>query len=102
MTRDEFLQKLTDMGTKEDITDIRTEITSLHDEVNNLYDENDNLNNLKTKYEEEIEKLKNANMQLFLKVGNKDKPDIEAPKTDEEEKEPRKFEDLFNEKGLIK
>lgn len=101
MTREEFLQKLTDIGANEDITNIREELINLSDEVKNLYDENESLNNLKVKYEEENQKLKDANMNLFLKVGNKDKPDVETPPIDED-KPQRKFEDLFDEKGMIK
>jgi hypothetical protein len=38
-------------------------------------------------------------MELFLRVGSKDKPD---PKPGDPPKEKPKFEDLFNEKGGIK
>lgn len=104
MTREEFLQKLTDIGTSEDDVDRRTLITEITDEVNNLYDNNDSLTNLNNKYIDENEKLKNANMKLFLQVsGNNDnKIDDNKNENDEGEKQPRKFEDLFNEKGRLK
>ena len=46
-----------------------------------------------------------ANMQLFLRVGaNKTEKEIQQDQTgsSDEDKEPRKFEDLFDDKGNIK
>ena len=53
-----------------------------------------------------MEKLRSANMQLFLRVGeNKTPGQINEDKTgvkDEVPPEPRRFENLFDEKGGLK
>jgi len=103
MTKEEFLQKLTDIGTSESDVDRRTLITELNDEVNNLYDNNFNLTNANETYKKDNEKLKEANMKLFLQVsGNNDSKQDDPIIEDNKPREPRKFEDLFNEKGMIK
>ena len=51
------------------------------------------------------EKLRSANMQLFLRVGaNKTEQEIQQDQIGQvdEVKEPRKFEDLFDESGNLK
>ena len=103
MTKDEFLQKLTEIGTSTDDVERRTLITEITDEVNNLYDNNFNLTNANETYKKDNEKLKEANMKLFLQVsGNNDSKQDDPIIEDDKPREPRKFEDLFNEKGMIK
>ena len=56
-------------------------------------------------FEEDNEKLRSANMQLFLRVGaNKTEEEIQKNQVGgtEVDKEPRKFEDLFDDKGNLK
>lgn len=104
MDRETFLNTLTSIGTSEDEVERRTLLASLTDEVNRVYDENSTLTESNNKYIEDNEKLRSANMQLFLKVGETKTPeDITKDKTGlDKGKDPRKFEDLFNEKGMIK
>lgn len=112
MDRDTFLSKITEIGTCEDDVQRRTLLTEISDEVSKMYDNADessnNIESLKKdieKNKEDMEELRKANMELFKRLG--------APKTPEEqqkastgisepEEHKRKFEDLFNEKGMIK
>ena len=105
MDKDLFLEKIKEIGTTEDIVELRTKLTELSDEVGNIFDTNNDLMEKNKKYEEDNEKLRSANMQLFLRVGAEKTP--EEISNDnlgkvEEEKEPRKFEDLFDDKGNLK
>lgn len=105
MDKQGFLDKLKAIGTSEDDVERRTMITELTDEVTRVYDENTSLSESNKSYIDDNEKLRSANMQLFLQVG--------ANKTPEETKEnitgvkddtpePRKFENLFDDKGGLK
>lgn len=105
MDKQEFLDKLKSIGTTEDDVERRTMLSELTDEVSRIYDENSSLVESNNSYLEDNEKLRSANMQLFLRVG-----DNKSPKEQQEddtgikddEVEPRKFKDLFDEKGMIK
>lgn len=97
MDKENFLSSITEIGSLEDIVEVRTRLAELSDEVANIFDQNSELSESNRKFEEDNEKLRSANMQLFLKVGGQKKPeDIVDPKP-----EPRSFKNLFNEKGEI-
>lgn len=105
MKKDEFLEMIKEIGTLEDEVERRTKLTELTDSVSNIFDSNADLMEKNKKFEEDNEKLRNANMQLFLRVGaNKTEKEIQEDQVGktEEEKEPRKFEDLFDDKGNLK
>ena len=105
MDKQAFLDKLKSIGTSEDEVERRTMLSELTDEVNRVYDENSTLTESNKSYLEDNEKLRSANMQLFLRVGeNKTPEEVHKDSTGvkEEAKEPRKFENLFNEKGGLK
>lgn len=105
MDKNQFLEMVKQIGTIEDEVERRTKLTELSDSVSGIFDSNVELNEKVKNYEEDNEKLRSANMQLFLRVGaNKTEKEIQenqVGKTDEE-KEPRKFEDLFDDKGNLK
>lgn len=102
MDRDKFLNKITEIGTTEDEVARRTLLAELSDEVSQVFDNNEALANENAKYVEDNEKLRSANMQLFLRVGEKTSDDVKKEQKIEEEKEPRKFENLFDDKGNLK
>lgn len=80
---------------------ISTELTSVMDEFNTVYDNNETLTHENETYKSNNEKLREANMKLFLRVGEEKKP--EPTNEPEEPKEEKlKFEDLFDDKGLLK
>lgn len=106
MDKQMFLDKLKAIGTSEDETERRTMLSELTDEVSRVYDENSTLTESNKSYLEDNEKLRSANMQLFLRIGeNKTPEQINEDKTgvkDEGTPEPRKFENLFDDKGGLK
>ena len=106
MDKQGFLDKLKAIGTSEDEAERRTMISELTDEVSRVYDENSTLTESNKSYLEDNEKLRSTNMQLFLRVGeNKTPEQINEDKTgvkDDPTPEPRKFENLFNDKGGLK
>lgn len=105
MDKNEFLEMVKQIGTLEDEVERRTKLTELTDSVSNIFDSNVELMEKNKQFEEDNEKLRNANMQLFLKVGaNKTEKEVQEDQVGkvEEEKEPRKFDDLFDDKGNLK
>lgn len=105
MDKNEFLEMVKQIGTLEDEVERRTKLTELTDSVSSIFDSNVELMEKNKQFEEDNEKLRNANMQLFLKVGaNKTEKEVQEDQVGkvEEEKEPRKFDDLFDDKGNLK
>lgn len=98
MNKNEFLSSITEIGSLEDIVEVRTRLSELSDEVSNIFELNSELSEQNQNYIEDNEKLRAANMQLFLKVGEKKTP--EDTKGDVKP-EPLSFKNLFNEKGEI-
>lgn len=97
MDKSAFLSSITEIGSLEDIVEVRAKLTELADDVSNIFDSNSELSEQNKKYIEDNEKLRSANMQLFLKVGepNKKVDDLGEPKPERIEKS---FEELYNEK----
>ena len=104
MDRQGFLDAITNIGTCEDDVERRTLLTQLSDEVVKDYDTLTQLTETNKDLTAKNETLRDANMQLFLRVGgSKDNDDEEHEEPDRRKKETRlKFEDLFDEKGGIK
>lgn len=74
MDKKTFLESITEIGTLKDITDVRTKLTELSDAVGVVFDENETLTQSNKQFEDDNEKLRNANMKLFLKVGEQKDP----------------------------
>ena len=105
MKREEFIDKIKEIGTLEDIESVRANLTELSEQMSTVFDEREELKNKNEEYIADMETLRKANMKLFLQVGDsKTKEEIKNDQLgkNEEVKEPRKFEDLFNEKGELK
>lgn len=103
MNREDVLRKLQEIGTLDDDVKRREILTEVTEEVTSIYDTASQLSTDVENNRKEIEKLREANMKLFLKVGEPKTAEqrLEAEGI-EKDREPRKFEDLFNEKGMIK
>lgn len=112
MGKADFLNKIKAIGTCEDDVQRRTLLAELNDEASTIFDENetlkstnDALTTTNEQFKTDNETLRQANMKLFLRVGN-DKTEKEKQEDSTGVKTPdvskRKFEDLFNEKGGIK
>lgn len=99
MTKDEFLQQVTEIGTCEDLVEVRTKLTDLSDSVSDIFDTNDTLTKENDRLTKDNDKVREDNMKLFLKISDPDKKPEDSP---EPPKEKRNFNDLFNEKGEIK
>lgn len=102
--KDSFLEKVKELGTLEDIVTLRDKLTELTDEVLPVFEKDQNLEEENNKFKEDNEKLREANMKLFLRVGEERNPEsVIKDKTGiEEDKPPRKYEDLFDDKGNLK
>lgn len=105
--KEELIEEIKSIDTIEDEVARRTKLAELTNEVSTIYDTYSGLEEESHKLKEDNEKLRKANMDLFLQVGTQTKSVEETVKERtgiEEEKEPerKKFEDLFNEKGELK
>ena len=87
----EVLQNLTDQAK------VSTILSELTDDYNNVSVETTTAKATSLKLTEDNEKLRNANMTLFLKVG-----EVKPEERKEEENNIPKFEDLFDAKGNLK
>ena len=112
MDKATFLKKIKEIGTCEDDAQRRVLLTEINDEVSNVFDENENLKTanedlttLNDQFKNDNETLRQANMKMFLKIGE-DKPEGETTKNSTGITNPvedkKNFEDLFNEKGGLK
>ena len=88
----ELINKITEVGTTEDdvtrrslLTEIETEVTELHNSNTTLTEQNSTLT-------DDIQRVREENMKLFLKVSEEREPEENKK---EPPKEKRKFEDLF-------
>lgn len=105
MKKEDFDSKLQEIGSLEDVADIRVKLAELSDDMSETFGSAEVLKVNNEKLEAENEKLRSANMELFLRVGaNKSEEEIKEEKIGKEEKEPepRKFEDLFDASGNLK
>lgn len=105
MDKNEFLEVIKQIGTEADEVQRRTMLTELSDKISGIFDSNTELMEKNKNFEEDNEKLRSANMQLFLRVGaNRTEEEIQKNQVGESEvdKEPRRFEDLFDDKGNLK
>ena len=105
MTKDEFLEKVQLIGTCEDDVERRTLLAELSEDGAKIFDDFDELSVSNKKYMEDNERIRAANMELFLRVGQKkDQQEVQKDLTgiDDKPEEKLNFEDLFDEKGGLK
>lgn len=105
MEKQEFLEKITEIGTCEDDVKRRELLTSLSEDVSKDYDELTSLAESNATLTQERETLREANMKLFLRVGeDKDSSTVKENETGIKNEQIKKlsFNDLFDEKGGIK
>lgn len=105
MEKQEFVNRLTAIGTCEDETHRRELIAQLTEDASTDYDNLATLTATNETLQNDNESLRSANMKLFLRLGE-EKDDAQRKKDntgiDDKPKEKRKFSDLFNEKGELK
>jgi len=117
INKDEFKNKINNVVNhikNNDVTNATTELLTCIDDYNAGFDEleiaktqNTTLTDSNKALETKINSLKDVNMDLLLRVGTNQNqggnptPNIQN-QGNEGEKEPRKFDDLFDEKGELK
>lgn len=103
-TKDEIQALIQSIGTCEDEVQRREDLASLSEEFTSLYDTNETLTTTNQQLTADKESLRQANMKLFLRVGEeKTEEEIETNiYGNKPEKEKLKFDDLFDEKGGLK
>lgn len=99
MTREEYTERLQAIGAEADETQRREMIAQLIEDGGADYDSFATTTAERDQLRSDNETLREANMRLFLRVGNHKEPD---PKPGDPPKEKPKFENLFDEKGGIK
>lgn len=101
MTEDEFFNKTNDiLGKLDNQGEVSTILKELNDGYKDVLSQNQELTNKNTQLETDRENLRKANMELFLKVGNKTNNTTNEPQTSNNEK--LSYDDLFDEEGKIK
>jgi len=99
MDKTEFIKRIQAIGTCEDDSNRLELLAQLQEDATPDYDRLTELEGTNNQLSSDNENLRQANMKLFLRLGeNKEKDD---PIKDEP-KEKREFKNLFNEKGEIK
>lgn len=104
MEKVDFLNRLTAIGSCEDDVERRELLSALSEEASKDYDTLATLTTTNETLLNDNEKLRNANMKLFLRVGEeKDEADTKKNNTGvKDEPEKRNFSDLFDKEGRIK
>jgi len=100
MDKDTFLSKITEIGTCEDEVTRRSMLDELRGEATALYDSNAELTTSNNALTAANDYLRGENMKLFVQLGTEKDPEDQPPQPQPEEK--RKFEDLFEKKGVLK
>ena len=99
LTKQQFQERITAIGTCEDEAQRREMLASLSEDGGTIFDDYDTAEAARAAAVEDNEKLRAANMKLFLRVGDHKEPDTPAkPET----KPTLEYKDLFNEKGELK
>lgn len=100
MKKDEFIQQIQAIGTCENEADRRTMLSELQEHVTADYDQLETLTNSNKQLTDDNENLRKSNLQLFLKIGSKNKPEETGLETEPEK--DLKYENLFDENGGLK
>lgn len=105
MEKQEFLDAMNNIGTCEDEVQRRELIASVIESASSDYDNLATLTETNQKLSDDMETLRDANMKLFLRVGESKQSDEMKKDTtgiDNKEIQKKDFKDLFDEKGGIK
>ena len=98
MKKEELQAKFQEIGSLEDVADIRAKLVDFQKDLETDYDTHDQTSKSLEETIAKNKKLQENNMALYLQITNKEE---EKGKKVEEHK-PRRYEDLFNEKGGLK
>lgn len=98
LTKEEFQARITEIGTCEDEAERRELLAKLSEDGSGIYDDYTTAETARATAAADNEKLREANMKLFLRVGDHKEPETPAKETTPD----LKYENLFNEKGELK
>ena len=103
MDKEAFEAKIKAIGSCEDDSERRAMLGELYEEAGQVFDANKTLTEENEQAKEKMEALRSANQRLFVMVGtNKSQETVAEEETgikEEKKPEPRKFTNLFDEKG---
>lgn len=102
MDKEGFAEKIKEIGTMENIEEVRAGLVELANGVNEIYDTNAKLTEQHDNDTIEMEAIRKANMRLFTQIGTDKTPDKQVEEQTGLKQEPverRKFENLFDDKG---
>lgn len=102
MTKEEFNSRISAIGTCTDDVERRELLATLGEDVGKDYDDHAAAVAERDRLTGDNERLRDANMKMFVRLGDPNKPAPANNNPDNEKKDRPKFEDLFNEKGGIK
>ena len=100
MDKAQFTERLQAIGTEENEAQRRELIAQLIEEGGNDYDDHAAAVAARDQALQDCEDLRSANMNLFKRIGVRKDPEVSDP-----ERNPNsnlKYEDLFDEKGVLK
>ena len=99
MDKDLFIEKIKEAGLSDDMVKVRGILAEIQDEVSKVYDESVSMKETLTKANEDMESLRQANMDLFKKIGSQEKPN----ETGIQQEPPKVYESYENlAKGFMK
>jgi len=101
MEKQEVLDLIKEIGTIEDDVERRGKLAELTDEVSKGYESLETLTAENETLTKDNERIRQQNMDLYLRVGEPKKEEGNGSQGSGD-REKRKFEDLFDEKGGIK
>ena len=104
MTEDEFFNRSNDvLNNLSNQGEVSVILTDLNNNFKDVLSQNKSLQDEVNTLKEDRENLRKANMDLFLQVGSKSKENSQQSNiNNENEDEKLSYDDLFDEKGMIK
>ena len=101
MKKSEISERIQSIGQAETIEDVRAQLATFQTEIETDYDGFEQATQQITTLEQANENLRQANMNLFLQVGQQTQKTTENKGT-ETPPAKREFKNLFDEKGGLK
>lgn len=102
MKKSEFNERLQAIGALEDVSDIREQLIQLTEDAASDYDNLETLQTANASLTADNEKLRDANMKLFLRLGAEDNKSNQPKPAEPKPAASLDFKDLINEKGELK
>ena len=103
MDKETFEAKIKEIGSLETVEEMRAGLAEITEPVGELYDANASLSKQHEADTIEMENIRQANMKLFTQLGTEKTPVKQAEEETGLKQEPverRKFEDLYDDKGV--